>query len=36
MTPEETIRRAEHAKQLVEDKTLLDALAVIESEIIEQ
>ena len=36
MTPEETIRRAEHAKQLMEDETLLAALAMIEAEIISE
>lgn len=36
MTPEETLRRAGHAQQLLEDPLLIEALDTIEREIVEQ
>ena len=36
MTPEETIRRAEHASQLLEDPLVIEALSILEREVIEQ
>ena len=36
MTPEETIRRAGNAQQLMEDPLLIETLSMIEREIIEQ
>ena len=36
MTPEETVQRAEHARQILDDALVKEALDAIEREIIEQ